>query len=401
MPSTSDLRVVVADETPMNRHLVRFFLERDGIQVVGETSRGDETASLAGKHRPDAVILDHRLADMDGADAIPLVHEASPSTRIVMFSPSAGEPPVALPSRGADVYLEKGVGLKDLSFVLRTLCASPFIATPTEPEAAAPAKVPRKPERHKRRWTLGMRTAAAASIAALALVLLRTSPDLFRAPRATTPPVAPSPGPSTAAEAAAHLGAAMGDLQELVDALSGGTASAAARLARDLLEERAAALAAGADVSRLDVLIAAKLGPQLRGMPPTVAFALQAILGPLLPGGMGSPTPAPPQGQGHGGKGSSVGEGSIAAGQGGGDASGGGGGGSGGGSGGGGGGDSGGGGSTGVSGDQDAQEDGGNPGHDEDADDQGDDPGDDQGDDHGGTDRGDDQGQNRPGCGKL
>lgn len=117
-------RVVIADDTPDIRMLLRWSLEPDDrFEIVGEAANGAEALSLIAENAVDAILLDLAMPVMDGLQAIPKIKEASPETRIVVLSgfdeeSMAGE---AL-SRGADVYLEKGVAVSEVARVLAETC---------------------------------------------------------------------------------------------------------------------------------------------------------------------------------------------------------------------------------------------------------------------------------------
>ena len=118
-------RVVIADDTPDIRRLLRWSIEPDGrFEVVGEASNGAEALDLVSDIQVDAILLDLAMPVMDGLQAIPRIKLASPDTRIVVLSgfdqeAMAGE---AI-SRGADAYLEKGVAMSRITSVLHEMCA--------------------------------------------------------------------------------------------------------------------------------------------------------------------------------------------------------------------------------------------------------------------------------------
>ena len=67
--------------------LVRTRLRLSGLfDVVGEGADGAEAVALAEEHRPTLMLLDVSMPGMDGLEALPRVREASPDTRVVMFS---------------------------------------------------------------------------------------------------------------------------------------------------------------------------------------------------------------------------------------------------------------------------------------------------------------------------
>lgn len=121
---SSRCRVVIADDTPDIRTLLRWSLEPDDrFEIVGEAANGEEAVALICEADVDAILLDLAMPVMDGLQAIPRIKLASPGTRIVVLSgfdedAMAGE---AI-SRGADAYLEKGVAVAEIAHVLSEMC---------------------------------------------------------------------------------------------------------------------------------------------------------------------------------------------------------------------------------------------------------------------------------------
>jgi CheY-like chemotaxis protein len=63
-------RVVLAEDQPMVRAGFRALLDsRDGIEVVGEAATGAEALEQARELRPDVVVMDIRMPEMDGLEA--------------------------------------------------------------------------------------------------------------------------------------------------------------------------------------------------------------------------------------------------------------------------------------------------------------------------------------------
>jgi CheY-like chemotaxis protein len=62
-------RVLIADDDPTTRVLIKSLLERENFQVV-EARNGDEAVTLAIRERPDLVLLDLNMPVMDGYEAI-------------------------------------------------------------------------------------------------------------------------------------------------------------------------------------------------------------------------------------------------------------------------------------------------------------------------------------------
>ena len=81
------IRVALVDDVEDIRRLVRTALRfRGGFEVVGEARTGADAIAMAAEQRPDIVVLDLGLPDIAGRDVLARVREASPATRVVVFS---------------------------------------------------------------------------------------------------------------------------------------------------------------------------------------------------------------------------------------------------------------------------------------------------------------------------
>ena len=103
--------VLLADDVAALRRLVRIAIERSGrFQVVAEASNGLEAIARAKDSKPDLVLLDLSMPEMDGLEALPHVLSAAPSTHVVVLSGfnHLRMEPVARRA-GASAYLEKGL----------------------------------------------------------------------------------------------------------------------------------------------------------------------------------------------------------------------------------------------------------------------------------------------------
>ena len=117
------LRILIADDAPDIRLLLKMYLTDTRLEVVGEATNGAEAVQMAESEKPDAVILDLAMPIMDGLEAIPLIKKASPETKIVVLSgfdaDRMAERAIGL---GAETYLQKGVALGDIGQMLWNLC---------------------------------------------------------------------------------------------------------------------------------------------------------------------------------------------------------------------------------------------------------------------------------------
>jgi len=85
------LRVIVVDDDALARRAVRDRLEEDGFVVVAEAAGGREAIELAAYYRPDVVVMDLVMPDVDGLAATMDITEKAPEVKVVMLSSSYNE----------------------------------------------------------------------------------------------------------------------------------------------------------------------------------------------------------------------------------------------------------------------------------------------------------------------
>ncbi len=119
---TGNVRVLVVDDTPALRMLMRAVLDDTDFEVVGEAGDGLTAISLAAELRPDLVLLDLAMPVMDGLEALPRLRTEVPSAKVVIvsgFERRAMERQVT--EAGADAYVQKGVAPDEFLEVLHGL----------------------------------------------------------------------------------------------------------------------------------------------------------------------------------------------------------------------------------------------------------------------------------------
>jgi DNA-binding NarL/FixJ family response regulator len=86
------LRVLLADDHDVVRAGTRLMIEaRPGWEVCGEASDGREAVEMAGKLKPDVVVLDMTMPKMSGLDAARQIRRRSPGTELLMFTAHESE----------------------------------------------------------------------------------------------------------------------------------------------------------------------------------------------------------------------------------------------------------------------------------------------------------------------
>src|SRR5688572_30784218 len=82
------IRVVVGEGRTAQRGLLRFVLEGEGFDVVGEARGSADLSGVIDEQRPDVVVLDDGI----GVMAVSVVREVSPQAKVVLVWPSAVVP---------------------------------------------------------------------------------------------------------------------------------------------------------------------------------------------------------------------------------------------------------------------------------------------------------------------
>ncbi|WP_439657577.1 ATP-binding protein [Lentzea sp. HUAS TT2] len=117
------ITVVLADDSPEVRLALRLALNAiDGVTVVGEAGNGLDAIFVTAETSPDLVLLDLAMPMLDGLQALPEIHAACPTAKIVVLS-GYGTDQVARQAleRGATTYVEKGGSLRNLTGMLQRL----------------------------------------------------------------------------------------------------------------------------------------------------------------------------------------------------------------------------------------------------------------------------------------
>lgn len=125
-PSTSGpIRLLlVEDHSQVAMALGAAFETVEDIELVAQVRAIEEAVAATGEHRPDVVLLDRRLPDGDGIDAIGRLREQSPASRVLVFTGGADRAVVerVAAAGGAGLLLKAGL-LEDLLNTIRRVAA--------------------------------------------------------------------------------------------------------------------------------------------------------------------------------------------------------------------------------------------------------------------------------------
>jgi len=125
--SENPCRVVVVDDSEDLRFLVRMALDQHAsFTVVAEAGDGAAGVAAVVEHEPDVVLLDIAMPVMDGIQALSLIREKLPDTKVVMLSAfgMTGEVARLALSLGAHGYIEKADLVSRLPRQLRDIVRS-------------------------------------------------------------------------------------------------------------------------------------------------------------------------------------------------------------------------------------------------------------------------------------
>jgi two-component system response regulator NreC len=117
------IRILLADDHQMVRQGFRLILvSQDDMEVVGETGNGREAVELARALKPDVVVMDVTMPELNGIEATRKIRDLSPHTRILALSVHKDSVYVrGIICAGAEGYLLKESADTDLLAAVRAV----------------------------------------------------------------------------------------------------------------------------------------------------------------------------------------------------------------------------------------------------------------------------------------
>jgi DNA-binding NarL/FixJ family response regulator len=109
-------KVLVADDSQVVRDVIRTFLEeRSDLTICGEAATGREAVEKTLALKPDLVVLDLSMPELNGAEAASVIKELAPGVRIIMFTMFSEDVGKSLTEAiGVDAVLSKPDGMTEL-----------------------------------------------------------------------------------------------------------------------------------------------------------------------------------------------------------------------------------------------------------------------------------------------
>jgi DNA-binding NarL/FixJ family response regulator len=148
------IRVLLVDDQELVRAGLRGILrEAFGFQIVGECADGDQAAGAIVGTEPDIVLMDVRMARLDGVSATRLIHDLRPDLPVLALTTFDDDEALAGMLRaGAAGFVLKGVPAEELHRAVRTVAGGGAWLDPAVTGRvlavyrAAPAPSPATPE---------------------------------------------------------------------------------------------------------------------------------------------------------------------------------------------------------------------------------------------------------------
>jgi two-component system, OmpR family, KDP operon response regulator KdpE len=117
MTSAGHLILIIEDE-PQIRHFLRTTLTAEGYRVI-EAESGERGALEAATHKPDLVMVDLGLPDLDGVEVVRRIRAWSALPILILSARSAEADKIAALDAGADDYVTKPFGVGELTARIR------------------------------------------------------------------------------------------------------------------------------------------------------------------------------------------------------------------------------------------------------------------------------------------
>jgi DNA-binding NarL/FixJ family response regulator len=145
------MRILIADDHPLFRDGLRSLLQSQGHEVVGEARDGKQAVELAMKLRPDLVLMDVTMPEMDGVTATRELTAQQPDVKVVILTASEqNETLFDAIKAGAQGYLLKNLEAEEFFTMLDRAsrgepALTPHLARKLLQEFARPAALPSSP----------------------------------------------------------------------------------------------------------------------------------------------------------------------------------------------------------------------------------------------------------------
>ena len=117
------IKVLIADDQELIRQSLEIVLStKEGIEVTGTAKDGREVIRCIRKEKPDVILMDVRMPEMDGVQCTEIIKENYPQIKIIILTTFDDDEFVfSALKHGASGYLLKGISMDDLEEAIKTV----------------------------------------------------------------------------------------------------------------------------------------------------------------------------------------------------------------------------------------------------------------------------------------
>ncbi|MBX3104856.1 MAG: response regulator transcription factor [Cryobacterium sp.] len=129
---TGPIRILVVDDHPIVRSgIIGLLGTTSDLNVIGEASTGTEAVELARKLKPDLVLMDLRMPDIDGDEATAIILKQLPDTKVLILTTyDSDESILTAIEAGASGYLLKAAPQEELLAGIRSVASGEVALAP-------------------------------------------------------------------------------------------------------------------------------------------------------------------------------------------------------------------------------------------------------------------------------
>ncbi len=113
----SEITLLIADDHPMVRAGLRSMLSDSRIRIVGEANNGREALEMVTKLKPQVILMDIRMPDVDGIQALEMIKAGKLDTRVIMVT-----------TYRSTAYLLRSLSAGAAGFVLKDISREELLA---------------------------------------------------------------------------------------------------------------------------------------------------------------------------------------------------------------------------------------------------------------------------------
>ena len=126
------IKVMIADDQELIRQSLQIVLEmKEGIEVTATAKDGREVIQEVRKDKPDVILMDVRMPEMDGVQCTQIIKEQYPDVKIIILTTFDDDEYVYNALKwGASGYLLKGVSMDGLTNAIRTVYSGQAMINP-------------------------------------------------------------------------------------------------------------------------------------------------------------------------------------------------------------------------------------------------------------------------------